>query len=63
MRMSKKSNKQVAYIKCRKVKQMERGKVKSETGLNLRLKPNGDRVGVLKYNEEFNIVDEITFSE
>jgi hypothetical protein len=40
---------------------MERGKVKSETGLNLRLKPNGDRVGVLKYNEEFSIVDEITF--
>jgi hypothetical protein len=40
---------------------MQRGKVKSDTGLNLRLKPNGDRIGVLKFKEEFSIVDEITF--
>jgi hypothetical protein len=40
---------------------MQRGKVKSDTGLNLRLKPNGDRIGVLKNNEEFSIVDEVTF--
>jgi hypothetical protein len=40
---------------------MEKGRVKSTTGLNLRFKPNGDKIGVLGHNEEFTIVDEVTF--
>ncbi len=40
---------------------MQKGRVKSTTGLNLRFKPNGDKVGVLGHNEEFTIVDEVTF--
>ncbi|MES0446482.1 MAG: SH3 domain-containing protein [Desulfobacterales bacterium] len=40
---------------------MQKGRVKSTTGLNLRFKPNGDKIGVLGHNEEFTIVDEVTF--
>lgn len=40
---------------------MQQGIVKSKTGLNLRLKPNGDKIAVLGYEEEFDIVDEVTF--
>jgi len=40
---------------------MDRGRVKSSTGLNLRNKPNGDRVGVLAHNEQFTILDEVNF--
>ncbi len=40
---------------------MQKGRVKSTTGLNLRFKPNGDKIGVLEHNEEFTIVDEVTF--
>ncbi len=40
---------------------MTKGRVKSTTGLNLRLKPNGEKIGVLGHNEEFSIVDEVTF--
>ncbi len=40
---------------------MTKGRVKSTTGLNLRLKPNGDKIGVLSHNAEFDIIDEVTF--
>jgi len=40
---------------------MNTGRVKPITGLNLRLKPNGDKIGVLRHNEEFSITDEVTF--
>ncbi len=40
---------------------MQKGRVISTTGLNLRLKPNGEKVGVLAHNEEFTIVDEVAF--
>lgn len=40
---------------------MEKGRVKSESGLNLRLKPNGGKIGVLSHDEEFTILDEVTF--
>ena len=40
---------------------MLKGRVKSTTGVNLRLKPNGDKVDVLGHNEEFTIVDEVMF--
>ncbi len=51
----------MAQIKSQKVKNMQNGRVKSTTGLNVRLKPNGGKVGVLMHNEEFTILDEITF--
>ncbi|MFC3123215.1 M15 family metallopeptidase [Agaribacter flavus] len=40
---------------------MQKGRVKSVSGLNLRDKPNGSRVDVLGHREEFTIVDEVTF--
>ncbi len=40
---------------------MNKGRVKSTTGLNLRLKPNGEKIGVLSHDEEFSILDEVTF--
>ncbi|MCD4694732.1 MAG: SH3 domain-containing protein [Bacteroidales bacterium] len=40
---------------------MQKGRVISTTGLNLRIKPNGEKVGVLSHNEEFTIVDEVAF--
>ena len=40
---------------------MQKGRVTSRTGLNLRLKPNGNKVGVLSYDEKFTIVEELTF--
>jgi len=51
----------MAQIKSPKVKNMQKGRVKSTTGLNVRLKPNGDKVGVLMHDEEFILLDEITF--
>lgn len=40
---------------------MQKGRVKSTTGLNLRLKPNGEKLSVFEHNEQFTIVDEVTF--
>ena len=40
---------------------MDKGRVKSDTGLNLRNKPNGNKIGVLAHNEEVEILDEILF--
>lgn len=40
---------------------MQKGRVKSTTGLNLRDKPNGEKVAVLAHDQEFTIVDQVTF--
>jgi hypothetical protein len=40
---------------------MDKGRVKSDTGLNLREKPNGEKIAVLRHNEEVDILDEVTF--
>jgi hypothetical protein len=40
---------------------MKRGRVKSNSGLNLREKPNGEKVGLLKHNDILDIIDEVTF--
>ncbi len=40
---------------------MQKGRVKSTTGLNLRDKPNGEKTGILGFNEEFSLVDQVTF--
>ena len=40
---------------------MDRGRVKSDTGLHLRAKPNGIKTGVLAHNERFTILDETVF--
>ena len=40
---------------------MKRGRVKPDSGLNLREKPNGTKVAVLQHNQEVEIVDEVTF--
>ena len=40
---------------------VDRGRVKSDTGLNLRAKPNGLKTGVLAHNERFTILDETVF--
>ncbi|MBT4098700.1 MAG: SH3 domain-containing protein [Gemmatimonadetes bacterium] len=40
---------------------MERGKVKPTEGLNLRVKPNGDKIGVLSHDQEFTILEEVRF--
>lgn len=40
---------------------MKRGRVKPEAGLNLRDKPNGQKVTVLSHNQLVDIVDEVTF--
>jgi hypothetical protein len=39
----------------------EQGRIKPDTGLNLREKPNGRQIGVLKHNEEVDILEEVTF--
>jgi len=39
----------------------ERGRIKPDTGLNLREKPNGRQIAVLKHNEEVEILEEVTF--
>ena len=38
-----------------------RGRVKSTTGLNMRDKPNGNKIDVLRHNETFEILDQVTF--
>lgn len=40
---------------------MEKGRVSSETGLNLRKDPGGKRIGVLGYDEEVTILDKVCF--
>ena len=40
---------------------MYKGRVKPNTGLNLRDKPNGDKTQVIAYNESVEILDEVTF--
>ncbi|WP_179957683.1 SH3 domain-containing protein [Exilibacterium tricleocarpae] len=40
---------------------MDKGRVKSDTGLNLRDKPNGHVIGVLRHNEEVELLDEVSF--
>jgi hypothetical protein len=40
---------------------MDKGRVKSDTGLNLRDKPNGQKISVLQHNEEVEILDEVSF--
>lgn len=40
---------------------MKRGRVKPETGLNLRDKPNGQKISVLSHNQLVGIIDEVTF--
>lgn len=40
---------------------IERGRIKPDTGLNLREKPNGRQITVLKHNEEVDILEEVTF--
>lgn len=40
---------------------MQKGRVKPNTGLNLRVKPNGQVVDVLHHDQEFTIIDEVTF--
>jgi len=43
------------------VNAMDIGRVKSDTGLNLRVKPNGEKIAVLRHNEEVEILDEVSF--
>ena len=40
---------------------MKTGRVKPDSGLNLRVKPNGEKTGVLKHNERFEIIDEVSY--
>ncbi len=40
---------------------MDKGVVKSGSGLYIRFKPNGVKIGVLEDAEEFSILDEVTF--
>jgi len=40
---------------------MDRGRVKPESGLNLRKKPNGEKIEVLEHNEEVRILEEVSF--
>ena len=40
---------------------MKRGRVKSNSGLNLREKPNGEKVGILRHNDIVDVIDEVTF--
>ena len=40
---------------------MDKGRVKPDTGLNLREKPNGELVSVLRHNEVVDILEEVTF--
>lgn len=40
---------------------MQKGRVISKSGLNLRVKPNGNKIAVLPHNQEFTIVDEVSF--
>lgn len=40
---------------------MIKGRVKSISGLNIRAKPNGEKVGILPHNAEVNIIEEVTF--
>ncbi len=39
----------------------DRGRVKPRSGLNLRAKPNGEKIAVLAHNEEVEILEEVTF--
>ena len=39
----------------------ERGRIKPDSGLNLREKPNGEKITVLKHNEEVEILEEVSF--
>ena len=39
----------------------EQGRIKPETGLNLREKPNGRQLRVLKHNEQVELLEEVTF--
>jgi len=40
---------------------ISKGRVKTESGLNLREKPNGKKVSVLRHNQEVEILDEVHF--
>ncbi|MFT4937487.1 MAG: hypothetical protein ACI88A_000504 [Paraglaciecola sp.] len=39
----------------------ERGRIKPDSGLNLREKPNGEKIGVLRHNDEVEILEEVLF--
>jgi hypothetical protein len=38
-----------------------KGRIKSDSGLNLREKPNGQKIAVLKHNEEVDVLEEVSF--
>jgi hypothetical protein len=39
----------------------EKGRIKPDSGLNLREKPNGEKVAVLRHNQEVEILEEVSF--